>query len=118
MIYPIKSFTAISLNYVSTTPGKKTPEPNNFFCTLKIIITFGIDEAVGKVASDICNGLDTGSNGVADLFLDFSKACDLADLLQKLKYYGVNWKGLNMFESYFKNRKQYVEINQSDKCSM
>ena len=26
MIYPIKGFTEISVNYITTSPGKKTPE--------------------------------------------------------------------------------------------
>ena len=69
-----------------------------------------------NVVNDICNGLDTSSNGGTGLFLDFSKDFDLVNhniMLQKLKNYGVDERGLNMFESYFKNRKLYVEINQS-----
>ena len=50
------------------------------------------------------------------LFLDFSKAFNVVGhniMLQKLKYFGVDERGLNMFEIYLKNRKQYVEVNQS-----
>ena len=65
------------------------------------------------VVNDIYNGLDAGEAG---LFFDFWKAFDLINhniMLQKLKYYGMDERGLNIFESHLKNRRQYVEINQS-----
>ena len=51
-----------------------------------------------------------------DIFLDLSKAFDTIDhtiLLHKLKYYGLEQSTLRLFESYFKNRKQYTEIEES-----
>ena len=54
------------------------------------------------------------------IFLDFAKAFDTVNhtiLLEKLKYYGVTDKTLDLFHSYLSNREQVVEVNgvQSDK---
>jgi len=46
------------------------------------------------------------------IFMDFSKAFDTVDhriLLEKLKYYGIINKSLNVFRSYLENRFQYTE---------
>ncbi len=48
------------------------------------------------------------------IFLDLSKAFDTLDhtiLLDKLKYYGINEAAHRLFESYLKDRKQYVDID-------
>ena len=48
------------------------------------------------------------------VFLDFKKAFDLVDhdiLLQKLSLYTNKSKNLQLFDSYLKNRTQYVSVN-------
>ncbi len=48
------------------------------------------------------------------IFLDLSKAFDTLDhtiLLDKLKYYGNDKTAHRLFESYLKDRKQYVDID-------
>ncbi len=51
------------------------------------------------------------------IFLDFSKAFDNLDhqiLIKKLEYYGLHGLSIKLMESYLSNRKQYVEIDDSD----
>ncbi len=53
-------------------------------------------------------------NTPINIFLDLSKAFDTLNhkiLLEKLKYYGINGKALNLMESYITNRKQYVDMD-------
>jgi len=49
-----------------------------------------------------------------NIYLDLSKALHTIDyniLIDKLRYYGVHRKSLNLFSSYLENRKQYTEID-------
>ena len=71
---------------------------------------------VFNVVRLICKAIDEGFNGVAGMFFDFTKAFEMVDhdiLLQKLSCYGIQGRELLPFKSYFENRKQYVEINNS-----
>ena len=48
------------------------------------------------------------------VFIDLSKAFDTVDhdvLITKLENYGVNGNNLSWFQTYFKNRKQYLNFN-------
>ena len=48
------------------------------------------------------------------IFLDFAKAFDTVNhriLVDKLKYYGVHGKTLELFDSYLSDRTQVVEVN-------
>ena len=61
----------------------------------------------------LIKSLDKGDY-VIGVFLDFSKAFDTVDhdiLLQKLEFYGIRGSALSWFQSYLKNRKQFVSYN-------
>ena len=61
----------------------------------------------------IKEALDQGKYGCR-IFVDLQKAFDTVDhniLLHKLKHYGIRGVAYSWFESYLKDRKQYVSIN-------
>ena len=70
--------------------------------------TLAILDFVNKITDAIDNG-----NTAAGIFLDLSKAFDSVNhniLLDKLTYYGIRNDALKWFESYLKDRVQYVSI--------
>ncbi len=56
-------------------------------------------------------------NTPISIFLDLSKAFDTLDHqipIEKLEYYGLNELSIKIMESYLSNRKQFLEIDDSD----
>jgi len=71
----------------------------------------GTIDAVTKFVSAIAQSLDKKESTLA-VYLDLSKAFDTLDhnlLLKKLNFYGIRGIPLNWFESYLRQRRQYVE---------
>ena len=78
--------------------------------------------AILSLYNKITEAIDNKEVAVA-VFLDLSKAFDVVNhdiLLGKLKHYGLYGKSLAWFESYLRNRKQYVCFNNvnSDICGV
>ena len=68
-----------------------------------------------EVVEKIIEQMDKG-NIPLNIYLDLSKAFDTINhqiLLEKLAYYGVHGKSLDLFKSYLSNRKQFVEIDEN-----
>ncbi len=60
-------------------------------------------------------------NTPISIFLYLSKAFDTLDhqiLIKKVEYYGLNKLSIKPLESYLSNRKQYVEIDDSDSAML
>ena len=71
------------------------------------------NHAIITLVERVSRALDTGKY-VVGIFLDLKKAFDTVDhtiLLRKLKYYGIRDNIYSWFESYLKDRSQYVEYN-------
>ena len=71
------------------------------------------EHAITSIISNITNAFDSKQSSYC-IFLDFAKAFDTVNheiLIQKLKYYGVHDKSLDLFQSYLSNRTQVVEVN-------
>ena len=66
-----------------------------------------------EVIDRITQDLDQGNTPIT-IFMDLSKAFDTLNhdiLIYKLKAYGLSETALKLMQSYLTNRKQYVEIN-------
>ena len=66
-----------------------------------------------EVVEKIIEQMDKGNIPV-NIYLDLLKAFDTIDhhiLLEKLAYYGIRGKSLDLFKSYLSNRKQFVQID-------
>ena len=75
------------------------------------------NHAIINLTESTIESLEKGMK-VGGTYLDIAKAFDCVNhdiLLRKLEYYGFRANTLMWFESYLKNRKQYVSIRQQ--CS-
>ncbi len=73
---------------------------------------FAAIELVDKITVEMDN-----MNSPINIFLDLSKAFDMLNheiLISKLEYYGLHGLSIELVKSYLSNRKQYVEIEESD----
>ena len=71
------------------------------------------EQALIKLVDQI--RLNTGKNQMTcGIFIDLSKAFDTVNhqiLIDKLEHYGIRGIALEVFKSYLRNRKQYVNID-------
>ena len=70
---------------------------------------FAALELIDRITQDLDQG-----NMLITIFMDLSKAFDTLNhdiLIYKLKSYGLSEAALKLMQSYLTNRKQYVEIN-------
>ena len=73
-------------------------------------------ELIDRITQD----LDQGNMPIT-IFMDLSKAFDTLNhdiLIYKLKAYGLSETALKLMQSYLTNRKQYVEINNTQSRKM
>ena len=71
------------------------------------------EHAISSIFTNITNALARKKSSYC-IFLDFAKAFDTVNhriLVDKLKYYGVHGKTLELFDSYLSDRTQVVEVN-------
>ena len=69
--------------------------------------------AAVELIDRITKQMDKNENPL-NIFLDMSKAFDTLDhsiLLEKLEHYGIKYKSLELLRSYFTNRYQFVDFN-------
>ena len=72
--------------------------------------------AILNLMQYLYQNLDTG-NIIFSIFLDFRKAFDTVNhqiLISKLESYGIRGQALDWFQSYLSNRKQYVNVNDTN----
>ena len=78
----------------------------------KFSVDYGLMEAVDSISQSMSKKELT-----LGVFIDLSKAFDTVDhkiLLSKLKKYGIVGEELLWFDSYLKNRKQFVKVDESE----
>ena len=82
--------------------------------TVWILPNLSTNNALLSIIENIQTDLDNG-DFAADVFIDLKKAFNTVDniLLKKLEYYDVRGLLKDWFQSYLKNRKQFVSVNNS-----
>ena len=93
-------------------------EETNCFYNLKFRsrLNLSTNNVILSNIENIQTDLDNG-DFAAGVFIDLKKAFDTVNhdtLLKKLKYYGVRGLSRDLFQSYLKNRKQFVIISNSN----
>ena len=71
------------------------------------------EQAALELSDRILAHMDNNKTPIS-IFLDLSKAFDTLNhtiLLQKLKYYGITGKSLDLCQNYLSNRQQYTQYN-------
>ena len=74
---------------------------------------FSTEYAILDIYEKLIHNLDNSLSSCA-IFLDLAKAFDTVShdiLLQKLEVYGIRGTSLKLFESYLKNRYQFVKLD-------
>ena len=93
--------------------NKLLEETNRFYnLQFGFCLNLSTNNALLSIIENIQTDLDNG-DFAAGVFIDLKKAFDTVDhdiLLKKLEYYGVRGLLRDWFQSYLKNRKQFVSI--------
>ena len=80
---------------------------------LILLITHLLNSTNHSIAEKIQNALDDGKY-VCGLFLNFQNVFDTVNhkiLLSKLEHYGIRGMPVKLFQNYWMNQTQFVEIN-------
>jgi flagellin-specific chaperone FliS len=79
-----------------------------------------IERAVQSFIERIQEALDKQVHTIG-IFIDLTKAYDVLNhklLLEKLSFYGIRCTTNSWFKSYLTNRRQFIDINQSDSTNV